>query len=155
MSNLVSISSTALYTAFVLYLIATLFFGATFRDKRTADMSKKSISGVIGITLTIIGYLSYVVYFIFRWITCCHNLVSISSTALYTYFVLYLIATLFFGATIRDKRTADMSKKSISGVIGITLTIIGFLAQVVYFISRWIAGGHAPVSNMFEFVTFL
>src|SRR5699024_4734360 len=52
-------------------------------------------------------------------------------------------------------RTADMSKKSISGVIGITLTIIGFLAQVVYFISRWIAGGHAPVSNMFEFVTFL
>ncbi|HLR23999.1 MAG TPA: c-type cytochrome biogenesis protein CcsB [Pseudogracilibacillus sp.] len=83
------------------------------------------------------------------------NLVSISSTALYTAFVLYLIATLFFGATIRDKRTADMSKKSISGVIGITLTIIGFLAQVVYFISRWIAGGHAPVSNMFEFVTFL
>ena len=83
------------------------------------------------------------------------NLVSISSTALYTAFVLYLIATLFFGATIRDKRTADMSKKSISGVIGITLTIIGFLAQVVYFISRWISGGHAPVSNMFEFVTFL
>src|SRR5699024_10879242 len=83
------------------------------------------------------------------------NLVSISSTALYTAFVLYLIATLFFGATIRDKRTADMSKKIISGVIGITLTIIGFLAQVVYFISRWIAGGHAPVSNMFEFVTFL
>src|SRR5699024_11095292 len=74
---------------------------------------------------------------------------------LYTAFVLYLIATLFFGATIRDKRTADMSKKSISGVIGITLTIIGFLAQVVYFISRWIAGGHAQVSNMFEFVTFL
>src|SRR5699024_12575946 len=56
---------------------------------------------------------------------------------------------------IRDKRTADMSKKSISGVIGITLTIIGFLAKVVYFISRWIAGGNAPVSNMFEFVTFL
>src|SRR5699024_7727810 len=83
------------------------------------------------------------------------NLVSISSTALYTAFVLYLIATLFVGSTIRDTRPADMSKKSISGVIGITLTIIGFVAQVVYFISSWIAGGHAPVSNMFEFITFL
>jgi cytochrome c-type biogenesis protein CcsB len=83
------------------------------------------------------------------------NLVGISSTALYTAFVLYLIATLFFGATIRDKRTADMSKKGVAGTIGITLTIIGFMAQVVYFITRWIASGHAPVSNMFEFVTFL
>jgi cytochrome c-type biogenesis protein CcsB len=48
-----------------------------------------------------------------------------------------------------------MSKKGIAGTIGITLTIIGFIAQLVYFITRWIAGGHAPVSNMFEFVTFL
>ena len=83
------------------------------------------------------------------------NLVDVSSTALYVAFVLYLIATLFFGATIRDKRTADMSKKHVAGTIGITLTIIGFLAQIVYFITRWIASGHAPVSNMFEFVTFL
>src|SRR5699024_10109750 len=59
------------------------------------------------------------------------------------------------GATISDKRTADMSKKSISGVIGITLTIIGFLAQVVYFISRWIAGVDAPVVNVSEVVIFL
>src|SRR5699024_9542632 len=83
------------------------------------------------------------------------NLVELSSTALETAFVLYLIATLFFGATIKDKRTADMSKKGVAGTIGITLTILGFLAQIVYFVTRWIAGGHAPVSNMFEFVTFL
>lgn len=83
------------------------------------------------------------------------NMVAISGTALETAFVLYLIATIFFGATIKDKRTADMKKKGISGTIGITLTIAGFLAQVVYFVTRWIAGGHAPVSNMFEFVTFL
>src|SRR5690625_5755051 len=81
------------------------------------------------------------------------NLVSISSTALYTAFIVYLIATIFFGATIRDKRTK--TKRKYADTIAITLTIIGFLAQVVYFISRWIAGGHAPVSNMFEFVTFL
>lgn len=83
------------------------------------------------------------------------DLVKISSIALYTAFIVYLLATLFFGATIKDRRTADTSKKSVAGNIGITLTIVGFLAQLVYFITRWIAGGHAPVSNMFEFVTFL
>ncbi len=83
-----------------------------------------------------------------------NSLVSVSSTALYSAFVLYLIATVFFGATIRDKRTTD-GKFQISGTIAISLTILGFIAQLVYFITRWIAGGHAPVSNMFEFVTFL
>ena len=34
------------------------------------------------------------------------------------------------------------------------LTIIGFVSQLGYFITRWIAAGHAPVSNMFEFTTF-
>lgn len=81
------------------------------------------------------------------------DLQNISSSALYIAFVLYLIATFFFGATIRDKRTDN--KKGYAGKIGITITILGFLAQLVYFITRWIASGHAPVSNMFEFLTFL
>src|SRR5699024_8267922 len=80
------------------------------------------------------------------------SLIEISSTMLYTAFVIYLIATFFFGATIRQKNKP--ARKGISGKIGITLTIVGFLAQIVYFITRWIASGHAPVSNMFEFVTF-
>lgn len=84
-----------------------------------------------------------------------NSLVDISSTALYTAFIVYLIATFFFGATIKDKRTSDPSKKGIAGTIAISLTIIGFTAQLVYFVTRWIAGGHAPVTNMFEFVTFL
>jgi len=80
------------------------------------------------------------------------SLISISSFALYTAFVLYLIATFFFGATIKDKQKDH--KKGVAGTIGITLTIIGFLAQLTYFITRWVAGGHAPVSNLFEFMTF-
>lgn len=83
------------------------------------------------------------------------DLVNVSSIALYIAFIVYLIATLFFGATIKDKRTDNSSKKNVAGKIGITLTIVGFLAQLIYFITRWIASGHAPVSNMFEFVTFL
>src|SRR5699024_4875233 len=65
-----------------------------------------------------------------------------------------LVATILFGATMKDKRTAGTNKKDIAGNIGITITIVGFLAQIVYFITRWVAGGHAPVTNMFEFVTF-
>ncbi|OZU90072.1 c-type cytochrome biogenesis protein CcsB [Virgibacillus indicus] len=80
------------------------------------------------------------------------DLFSFSSTMLYTAFVVYLIATIFFGATIRDKR--GKAKKGTAGKIGITLTIIGFLAQIAYFITRWMASGHAPVSNLFEFMTF-
>ena len=83
------------------------------------------------------------------------NLYNISSTALYTAFVLYLVATFFFGATIRDKRTsAKDGRIGKSAIIGVGITIIGFLSQCVYFITRWMASGHAPVSNMFEFMTF-
>jgi len=82
------------------------------------------------------------------------SLLNVSSNALYTAFVIYLIATGFFAATIRDKRTSD-GKNTKTSIIAISLTIIGFIAQVVYFVTRWIASGHAPVSNMFEFVTFL
>lgn len=67
--------------------------------------------------------------------------------------VLYLIATLFFGNTIRDKKSKEKQNKS--GKIGFIITVLGFISHIVYFILRWIAGGHAPVSNMFEFVTSL
>jgi cytochrome c-type biogenesis protein CcsB len=80
------------------------------------------------------------------------DLLSISSKMLYTAFILYLIATFFFGATIIDKRTSKKGGKAEK--VGITLTLIGFAAQLIYFITRWIASGHAPVSNLFEFVTF-
>src|SRR5690625_3388998 len=67
--------------------------------------------------------------------------------------ILYLIATFFFAATIRDKYSK--SKSPMAEKIGLIITILGFVSHIVYFILRWIAGGHAPVSNMFEYVTFL
>ncbi|MFD3446153.1 c-type cytochrome biogenesis protein CcsB [Microbacteriaceae bacterium 4G12] len=72
---------------------------------------------------------------------------QLSSNFLFAAFILYLVATLFFGGAIREK-----GKKWAN--IGITITIIGFASQVVYFITRWIAAKHAPVSNLFEFTTF-
>ncbi|MEC3884710.1 c-type cytochrome biogenesis protein CcsB [Halobacillus sp. HZG1] len=76
---------------------------------------------------------------------------TISGNLLYAAFFIYLIATFFFGGTIRDKKRG---KSRIAGNIGISLAIIGFLTQVGYFITRWFASGHAPISNLFEYTTF-
>ena len=82
-------------------------------------------------------------------------MVSLSSNLLYIAFILYLIATLFFGGAIKEKKVVrERIALNRWGKIGITLTIIGFIAQLGYFITRWIAAGHAPVSNLFEFTTF-
>lgn len=79
---------------------------------------------------------------------------QISSNLLYIAFVLYLLATVFFGGAIKGKRGQTEKKQNRWAIIGISLTVIGFAAQVGYFITRWIASGHAPVSNLFEFTTF-
>ena len=83
---------------------------------------------------------------------------ELSSNLLLIAFIIYLVATLFFGGAIKQKRGMDESHYknniTISAKIGITLTIIGFMIHIGYFITRWVAAGHAPVSNMFEFITF-
>ncbi|MFD1707103.1 c-type cytochrome biogenesis protein CcsB [Siminovitchia sediminis] len=83
------------------------------------------------------------------------GLVQISSNLLYTAFILYLVATFLFSGAIRDKK----GREKMTGVnrwarLAIIVTVIGFLSQLGYFITRWIAAGHAPVSNLFEFTTF-
>lgn len=75
------------------------------------------------------------------------SLLSLSSTALYISFFAYLIAIIPFGLTVK-------STKKIFSRIGISLTTIGFVLQLVYFVTRWYVAGHAPVSNMYEFMTF-
>jgi cytochrome c-type biogenesis protein CcsB len=81
--------------------------------------------------------------------------VALSSNLLYIAFILYLVATLFFGGAIKSKKNEGEKRKSNNwGKIAIFITIIGFISQLGYFITRWIAAGHAPVSNLFEFTTF-
>ncbi|MCL6571208.1 MAG: c-type cytochrome biogenesis protein CcsB [Bacillus sp. (in: Bacteria)] len=82
-------------------------------------------------------------------------MVTLSSNLLFIAFILYLVATLFYGGSIKAKKAEDEKKGTNKwGKIAVFLTIIGFVAQLGYFITRWIAAGHAPVSNMFEFTTF-
>ncbi|MGC4376252.1 c-type cytochrome biogenesis protein CcsB [Fictibacillus sp. Mic-4] len=81
---------------------------------------------------------------------------GISSTLLYCAFIIYLIATFVFAMSISDKKGREKGAAYIKrwGRIGYTIAIIGFICQLGYFITRWIASGHAPVSNLFEFTTF-
>ena len=82
---------------------------------------------------------------------------NLSANLLLVSFFLYLLAIPFFGGAIRQKKglkeTAGKSQSRWQ-MIGIGITILGFIAQIGYFVTRWIAAKHAPLSNMFEYMTF-
>ncbi|MCY7948435.1 c-type cytochrome biogenesis protein CcsB [Bacillus atrophaeus] len=77
---------------------------------------------------------------------------ELSGNFLYAAFLVYLIAVAFFGGAIRGKRGRKDGKNRWAA-IGIALSCIGFVCHLGYFITRWAASGHAPVSNLFEFTT--
>lgn len=75
------------------------------------------------------------------------SLLSLSSNSLFVAFILLLIAIIPIGLAVK-------SKGKMFGKVGLLLTYIAFAIQLVYFILRWLAVDHAPVSNMYEFMTF-
>lgn len=75
------------------------------------------------------------------------TLLSISSNSLFFAFILLLIAIVPLGLAVK-------SKGKMFGQLGILLTSVAFVLQLVYFVVRWVAVEHAPVSNMYEFMTF-
>lgn len=80
-------------------------------------------------------------------------MVEVSSTLLFIAFVAYLVATFLFGGAVKGSGSKASKSFERWGKLAITVTIIGFLSNIGYFITRWIAAGHAPVSNLFEFTT--
>ncbi|SOB94204.1 cytochrome c-type biogenesis protein CcsB [Ureibacillus xyleni] len=82
------------------------------------------------------------------------SLIDLSGNLLFVAFIAYLVGTLLFGGAIKSNKPDGAAKRADNwGKLAIIVTIIGFLAQLGYFITRWIHSGHAPVSNMFEFTT--
>jgi len=82
---------------------------------------------------------------------------QLSSNLLLAAFILYLVSIFFFaGAVSRKKFSTEkqLARNEKWGRIGITITIIGFLFHLGYFFTRWIASGHIPNSNMFEYTTY-
>ncbi|WP_059106032.1 c-type cytochrome biogenesis protein CcsB [Shouchella shacheensis] len=82
-------------------------------------------------------------------------MVALSMNFLVVAFFLFLGAAICFGLSLTGRRTEGENKGRRSSKVGFVFTIAGFLASLVYFVLRWIVAGHAPVSNMFEYMTFL
>ncbi|WP_010301197.1 c-type cytochrome biogenesis protein CcsB [Kurthia senegalensis] len=79
-------------------------------------------------------------------------ILTISSSLLFAAFISYLLATLLFGGAVHGKKDETESHKRFAKY-AVWVTLAGFTLNVGYFVCRWIAVGHAPVSNMFEFTT--
>ncbi|WP_217270082.1 c-type cytochrome biogenesis protein CcsB [Lysinibacillus sp. CD3-6] len=75
------------------------------------------------------------------------KILSMSGNSLSGAFILLLIAIFPFGLAV--KSSGQTFKR-----LGLILTYSAFVLQLCYFILRWIAVKHAPVSNMYEFMTF-
>ena len=67
-------------------------------------------------------------------------------------FFIYIVALVIFSLTLSFEKKKDVTKSKKWGRVGFTVASVGFLSQLGYFITRWMAGGHAPVSNMFEYI---
>jgi cytochrome c-type biogenesis protein CcsB len=81
------------------------------------------------------------------------ELAKLSGYLLFISFVAYLVATAFFGGAVKGAKSEASYRNNMWGKVAISITIVGFITHIGYFITRWIAAGHAPVSNMFEFTT--
>lgn len=81
------------------------------------------------------------------------SLIDLSGYLLYAAFISYLVGTFLFAGAIKVKNDTAAARADKYGKIALVVTIIGFVAQLGYFITRWAYTGHAPVSNMFEFTT--
>ncbi|HET7615400.1 MAG TPA: c-type cytochrome biogenesis protein CcsB, partial [Bacillales bacterium] len=85
------------------------------------------------------------------------TMADLSSDFLLIAFILYVADTIVFAIALTGKKWSSRDEATHErhwGRIGFSLALIGFLFQVGYFVLRWVAESHVPVSNMFEFTTF-
>ncbi|RJG24453.1 cytochrome c biogenesis protein CcsA [Paenibacillus thiaminolyticus] len=84
------------------------------------------------------------------------NLLQFSQDAYLVAFFLFCIAFILFVFALGGGKAQNSGRRERKwGKIAFAVTIIGFLAQAAYFFTRWIGAGHIPVSNMYEFMSFL
>lgn len=85
-------------------------------------------------------------------------LIQVSDWLLDLAFVLYVISSITFVISLTGRNWAGRDPKQHEqrySRVAYWMAVIGFLAQGGYIVTRWIAGGHSPTSNMFEFMAFL
>lgn len=81
---------------------------------------------------------------------------ELSSNLLLIAFYVYLASTILFAVSLTGKKFKNKAgeEKNKSALLGYISSVIALLFSLGYFITRWIAAGHAPVSNLFEYTTF-
>ncbi|MCM3715474.1 c-type cytochrome biogenesis protein CcsB [Alkalihalobacillus oceani] len=82
-------------------------------------------------------------------------MVELSSNLLLVAFFIYIAAMVVFSLALYHENKQNKQKEKKWGWIAFSLALTGFLSQLGYFLIRWSVAGHAPVSNMFEYITFL
>ncbi|WP_201715577.1 c-type cytochrome biogenesis protein CcsB [Rossellomorea arthrocnemi] len=81
-------------------------------------------------------------------------MIDISNYLLGGAFFTYLVSTIFIWGSLSSKNNKGSSRTKRWEFISLNLSIFGLGLQLGFFVTRWIAIGHVPVSNMFEFTTF-
>jgi cytochrome c-type biogenesis protein CcsB len=81
-----------------------------------------------------------------------------SSTLFLVAFALYVISALLFAVSVTGKRWSSSDPVNFTkrwSRLAFIVALIGVGSQLTGFIIRWIAQGHIPTSNLFEFMSFL
>ncbi|MFA9455585.1 c-type cytochrome biogenesis protein CcsB [Halalkalibacter sp. AB-rgal2] len=84
-------------------------------------------------------------------------MVELSGNLLYIAFFLYLSATIFFAVSVTGRKWRNKEGEMRGnrwGFIGFLSSIFASFFSLGYFFTRWYIAGHAPVSNMYEYMTF-
>ncbi|WNF37969.1 c-type cytochrome biogenesis protein CcsB [Bacillaceae bacterium IKA-2] len=84
-------------------------------------------------------------------------MIQLSSNLLLAAFFLYFLSTILFAVSVTGKKFKNKAgeEKNRAGLLGYISSVFALLMALGYFGTRWYVGGHAPVSNLFEYTTFL
>lgn len=85
------------------------------------------------------------------------TMAQLSTNLIFAAFFFYFASTVFFSVAITGRKFKDSEgmEKNKSGLFGYITAIVAVALSLGYFVTRWIAAGFAPVSNMFEYTTAL
>lgn len=86
------------------------------------------------------------------------SLLDFSQKSLMAALLIYSASFIFFMIAVGGRKWSHREPAAHArrwGWIGFGAAALGWAAHVTFFVTRWIAGGHIPTSNMYEFMTML
>lgn len=86
------------------------------------------------------------------------SLLDFSSDVFIAAFLLYSGAFMLFTIAIMGRKWSGRKPEEHTarwGRIAFITSSLGLICHLAYFVTRWMGAGHIPVSNMYEFMTFL